>query len=1377
MFRKQLTSNRIDKITNIIHIADIHIRNFKRHDEYQVVFNKLYEYCREQLTKEPNTIIYLAGDIVHAKTDLSPELVEMTRNFFVSLSEIAPVILISGNHDCVTADHEILTKSGWIQIADYINLGRTDSVATFDSKNRTIQFSIPTDKIKKQYSGKMIHLESNGIDLVATPTHRVPHYYRSNDTLAVKNAEDIHTNNYIPVNGIVPNFVEDPYAKLLGFAFADSTFVSHNNIPKRIQFHFKKDRKIQYLQNLLTELQYVFNTNLQKNGTTVISIYSELARKIYSFFNGVKQLQWDILNNDLNFLKSFINGYLAGDGSISSLKSNTQFYSFSNIDKQSIEILQTIIHMTGGVSHCNFSGSDTGNYENSKLQYRGNCSFIDGIKTTKVKTITHEDFNDFVYCLEVPSSYLLIRRNGKIFVTGNCNLNNRSRMDALSPIVNTIDASDFHYLEESGIYTLFNVDFILNSVYDDPENFIVSSDVTSDNIKIVLYHGTIDKAKTDLGVDMKNSRVPIEKFDGFDFGMFGDIHRFQYLDSNGKFAYAGSLIQQNFGEGLQHGIINWNIETRKSKFITIKNDWEYHTIDIKNGVIQSVPADYAAKNRIRLRSYDTSNSDLSKAIAKLKSVIPIEDIRIQKISTKNSGVSPFQVINIGDIRDAEYQNDIIVRYLEEKHSILDDIILDQIRNINRRINTSIGHNMAMRNIIWTPIRFEFENMFSYGSDNFIDFNSMSGTYGMFAANASGKSSFIDALLFCIFDKCSKTFKATKILNTKKDSFKCKLQFQIAGTDYFIERTGVKDKKGHVKVDVNFWCEKNGVITSLNGDDRSGTNFIIRDYLGTYDDFIITAASLQNNNTNFVDTDQRDRKDLLAQFLDLDVFEELNQVATDEMKEIQVLVKDINKQDYPTKMADASNNNKLYKDQLLEAVNRRESLQSEAEERTNQILDLTKKIKSTDFDSNGLTPDDLYKKRDDLDKEISDLMDRNRELNTSLSNKTFSFTGSLEVFSKIDKELLFEDKKKYDNLQNRKNKVETAIHNIQLSIEHNQSKIDKLKTHEYDPNCKFCVENVFVIDAKQAETELIELASNLNMVRRELLSIDTQITELNFNPDSIDGYYEYEKNILEKQRELYAIENSINHNNNQQLILETKYSKIEDTISKYEQNITAIEDNKLLNEKISNMEIIRDETILQLRKAESDIVAITSNITVNDKIIFDCADAINKLKSLELEQIAYSLYLKAVNRNGVPYDMISNALPKIQTEVNSILSQIVDFQILFDTDGKSINAYIVYDDTSSWDLELTSGMEKFISSLAIRTALINVSSLPRPNFIIIDEGLGALDSSVLSNFSVFLEYMKTEFDFLILVSHIDTVKDIVDSQIDIKKENGTSNIQF
>ena len=87
-----------DKIQHIAHIADVHIRNLRRHKEYKQVFRKLYKDLRDNLSKD--SIIYLAGDIAHAKTEMSPELIDMTSELFTKLSKIAPTILIAGNHDC-----------------------------------------------------------------------------------------------------------------------------------------------------------------------------------------------------------------------------------------------------------------------------------------------------------------------------------------------------------------------------------------------------------------------------------------------------------------------------------------------------------------------------------------------------------------------------------------------------------------------------------------------------------------------------------------------------------------------------------------------------------------------------------------------------------------------------------------------------------------------------------------------------------------------------------------------------------------------------------------------------------------------------------------------------------------------------------------------------------------------------------------------------------------------------------------------------------------------------------------------------------------------------------------------------------------------------
>jgi DNA repair exonuclease SbcCD ATPase subunit len=654
---------------------------------------------------------------------------------------------------------------------------------------------------------------------------------------------------------------------------------------------------------------------------------------------------------------------------------------------------------------------------------------------------------------------------------------------------------------------------------------------------------------------------------------------------------------------------------------------------------------------------------------------------------------------------------------------------------------------------------------------------MNGTYGIFAANASGKSSVLDAIMFCIFDKCSRTFKASQVINNKKDSFRCKLQFQINGRDYFIERSGTKDKKGHVKVNVDFWYEENGETISLNGEDRDGTNFAIRNYLGTYDDFIITALSLQGNNTNFIDKAQRERKDLLAQFLDLNLFEELSGIASDEIKSVQTLIKEYSKQDYSTKLVDANDNMKISNLRLEEINEERDHHKRIVDSKNERILELTKSLNSIDDQLMRQNLDDLLKKKHRFVHDFASCKDSITQLGEQLSKQSLELSELQSEFQNIDSTKL---ETEWDLLQQTlqtKTKKTHELESIGLEINHNQSKIDKLSTHEYDPACKYCVTNVFVQDAKSAEEILVDLYKRRGVLEFELTELGVIENSLSHVQTQQKTYQELERSILNKQKEIYETEKRITQNSLSCDEIATSVREIESLVSAYVQNQEVIKSNQELRSKIEIEETERKEITVALQKLETMYISISGEIKVYEKTIQDCVDAINKLQELEKQFKAYDLYLKAVNRNGVPYQLISEVIPKVQAEVNSILSQIVDFEILFETDGKSINTYIVYDDENFWPLEMTSGMEKFISSIAIRVGLINVSSLPRPNFIAIDEGWGTLDSDNLNSLHMFFEYMKTQFDFMLTISHIDALRDIMDSLIEIKKENGFSSVRF
>ena len=305
---------------------------------------------------------------------------------------------------------------------------------------------------------------------------------------------------------------------------------------------------------------------------------------------------------------------------------------------------------------------------------------------------------------------------------------------------------------------------------------------------------------------------------------------------------------------------------------------------------------------------------------------------------------------VGDVKDETFQNSLIRYYLERQY-LLESHELDKIAEINKELNTQIDTSDIAGNILWTPKEFKFSNMFSYGEDNLIRFDKAQGIMGIFAPNASGKSSMWDALSFCIYDKTSRTNIAKNVLNNRKDNFYCKFNFEIDGVQYFIERTAkYVRKQTAVKVDVNFWKEDGGIVESLNGEQRKDTNKNIEKYLGKFEDFVLTALSLQGNNALFIDKSQSERKEILSQFIGVDIFDKLYQKASDENRDNATLIRKFKGDDFTTKLAQIDTELKTDKNEykLLEVSQK--ALKEEEELLNRQIIKLNEKIVKLNSDS-------------------------------------------------------------------------------------------------------------------------------------------------------------------------------------------------------------------------------------------------------------------------------------------------------------------------------------------------------------------------------------------------------------------------------------------
>ena len=360
-----------------------------------------------------------------------------------------------------------------------------------------------------------------------------------------------------------------------------------------------------------------------------------------------------------------------------------------------------------------------------------------------------------------------------IVILGNhdMNLNNLYREDALSPVLDMIKNDNIVFIKDNGVFDFAGITWNHMAVNVEPAQYINGNDIETDNMKIALHHGAVHSAKTDIGYEISNEHVTTDLFAGHDMTLLGDIHKpAQFLNSEKTIAYPGSLIQQNHGEALDHGILIWDVKTRKAEFVEIHNDYGYVTIETNGPNIIKSPHRMPNKPRIRIKFNETSAADMKKLVTTIRKKYNVQDITIQRTISANHEINT-NSIAIGNVRDVEYQNTLLTDFINVKFPTATPNELDAIRHINRSINSKLPAVESLRHITWHPVSFEFENMFSYGDGNRVDFNKMSDVCGLFASNTSGKSSLLDAITYTIFDKCSKTSKAHEVLNNKQSSFK------------------------------------------------------------------------------------------------------------------------------------------------------------------------------------------------------------------------------------------------------------------------------------------------------------------------------------------------------------------------------------------------------------------------------------------------------------------------------------------------------------------------------------------------------------------------------------------------------------------------------
>jgi len=968
------------------------------------------------------------------------------------------------------------------------------------------------------------------------------------------------------------------------------------------------------------------------------------------------------------------------------------------------------------------------------------------------------------------------------------NLKNSNRQDAITPIIQALEHPNIFFFKNSGeFHATPELCFNILSVFDE-DNWTDPTDTSK--INIALYHGSISNCKTDIGWVMEHGEHELSIFKKFDYGMLGDIHKAQALDFEGRVRYCGSTVQQNHGETNDKGFGIWEIQDKRKftyRHVELINPKPFITIELTPKGKMPKGVNVPEGSRIRLVSNNNLPLDrMKRAVDIAKHRFKPESITFLNRATGKRaelGISQDDFIK-ENLRDLSVQKRLIREYLKDYE--VEDEVLNRVLTLNEKYNTVVEESEEVaRNINWELNSFEFDNLFNYGEGNKINFQNLTGIVGIFGKNYSGKSSIVDAALYTLFNSTSKNErKNLNVINQNKDIGLGRVGISIGERQFVIERESekyVKKLKGdetlEAKTNVDFY-EADAImqeVISHNGLSRNDTDKNIRKMLGTLDDFLLTSMASQLDSLTFIKEGSTRRKEILAKFLDLEIFDKKYKMAKEDASDLRGALKRLEGREFDEDIEAA-------KREMQESRDSIEIHKQQCKKYEQQIFTNTQLLKEIENKINSIPLEivDIEAAKDSLkvnNKNIYNLIKTNKELqeantlNNQVYEKLLSFLQSYDI-----KDL----KNKKQEVDNKTNEYESLLAVLKIKnkdVDAYKKKVKLLENHEYDPDCRFCCENKFVKEAHKAKEVLPNMVSEIIELRKQSIALLEQIDELDV--DKLCDYLEKYDKLVERQKQVdheISVANLELQNNKSQIeVYKHENKNLQEQINLYDKNKESIENLEQLSEKRSEYNTLIHTLQEDCDKCNQQLNELYVSHGSYEQKLQNLIEQKKELAELREEYSAYDLFMRCMHSSGISYDIIKKKLPAINEEIAKVLANIVNFEAFFEDDGRKLNVYIKHPSHEPRPIEMGSGAEKTIASMAIRLALLHVSNLPKANIFVLDEPGTALDAENMDGFVRILDMVKSYFKTVILISHLDALKDCVDHVINVEKKNGYAHV--
>jgi DNA repair exonuclease SbcCD ATPase subunit/DNA repair exonuclease SbcCD nuclease subunit len=945
-------------------------------------------------------------------------------------------------------------------------------------------------------------------------------------------------------------------------------------------------------------------------------------------------------------------------------------------------------------------------------------------------------------------------------------ISNLNRQDAVSPIVNAINSDSIVVYKKSGVYPFEpGYNFCVLSIFDE-EGWERAAPIPGD-FNVGCYHGPVIGCKSESDWELTRG-LPLETFEDFDITMLGDIHKLQYLSYKRQatgdvpnIAYPGSVLQQNYQEAIDHGFLLWNIQSKEQwnvEFVKLPNVKPFYTLVWAGDETEFEAATSTITNNSRIRvksNVYVTKKDVDTINKILQRFSPVEVVF--KVDAKNtrSITKQSEVISKKNLRNPTVLCELIKKYHTKNETISDDALY----SIVNKLLLATTEDEDARNSTWSIKELQFDNLFGYGPGNKLSFENLHGITGVFAPNAAGKSSIIGTLLYSLFNVTDRpTVRKQHLCNTRHMKCSSKVRLSTNNEEYEISRTleKVETKRGVqnslatldlVKV------EADGSRLTLNADGKTDTEKLIRSLLGNADDLMYTSFSVQGQGDVYINQGASRRNQILTRMLKLDLFEKLHKLINEEAKSLKSRLKQSSQKDCDVEAEVIKSEIETLHAKITETDALLQQKQLEASE-LKERFSLGAAVIVTDTDVAVQT---------NRVQQVQSSIKKTEEALESICAKLKSNAERLQKMQQLKVDYDIIELKKQQIAKNKlsserltaKHELETAKTRLK-TIQDTVVVLGKVPCHGEYPDCKFiktACENSSLEDGqKQLVDSLLIKYETVNEKLTELLGedVDETIEKLSKLDKMINDVMlsNAEQNLQTNKRT--EEKNRLVEKLQQETTTLEKLSAAVDTATS-----SASQEYNVILSKIKSLDVEKAAAFRRLGSCETQLETIEKE-GKNKKQLLE------QLKTAELIAVAFS-------KKGIPNQLLTAQLPVINAEIAKTLSGTVPFTVEFSIaeNDDDVDLYIVNGPRRRL-IELSSGMEKMISSIAIRVALSNVSELPKCDMFVIDEGFGALDPQQLEKCLLLISSLTQHFSKVLIVSHVDYVKDAVDNVVEIIK---------